>query len=95
MRLSIFHLFFVPVFERVALDLDDTMHRMGNIVYLFEPGPLPMLESTMLVGFLIHVLCRVPQIAAIWAGATVRQSFINSPDFQENNMMAARHATSF
>ncbi len=37
-------LIFFSFFERVALEFDDKMHRMGNIIQLYEPGPLPVLE---------------------------------------------------
>ncbi len=40
-------LIFFSAFERVALDPDDKMHRMGNIIQLYEPGPLPALEPIM------------------------------------------------
>ena len=31
-------LIFFSAFERVALESDDKMHRMGNIIQLYEPG---------------------------------------------------------
>jgi len=32
-------LIFFSAFERVALESDDKVHRMGNIIQLYEPGP--------------------------------------------------------
>ncbi len=55
-------LIFFSAFERVALESDYKMHSMGNIIQLYEPGPLPALEPIMHVGFLSHVLCRVSLI---------------------------------
>ena len=54
-------LIFFSAFERVALESDDKMHRMGKIIQLYEPGPLPALEAIMHVGFLSHVLCSLVQ----------------------------------
>ncbi len=39
-------------FERVQLETDDQMHQMGDIIQLYEPGPLPALEPILHVGFL-------------------------------------------
>ncbi len=49
-------LIFFSAFEKLALESDDKMHRMGNIIQSYEPGPLPVLEPIMLGGFLSHVL---------------------------------------
>ena len=37
---------FFSAFERVALESGDKMHRMDNIIQLYEPGPLPALEPS-------------------------------------------------
>ncbi len=55
-------LIYFSAFERVAPEFDDKIHRMGNIIQLYEPSPLPALEPIMHAGFLSHVLCRVPLI---------------------------------
>jgi hypothetical protein len=57
------------VFERVALESDDKMHRMGNMFQLYELDPLPALEPIMHVGFLSHVLCGVPLIPCFMDGS--------------------------
>jgi len=74
-------LIFFSAFERVALESDDKMHRMGNIIQLYEPGPLPALEPIMHVGFLSHVLCRVPLIPCFMDGSdhpTIPRRFARS-----------------
>lgn len=48
-------LVFFSALERVQLDPEDEMHRIGDIIQLYEPGPLPALEPIMHVGFLSHV----------------------------------------
>ena len=72
-------LIFFSAFERVALDPDDKMHRMGNIIQLYEPGPLPALEPIMHVGFLSHG--RVPLIPCFMDGSdhpTIPRRFARS-----------------
>ena len=74
-------LIFFSAFERVALESDDKMHRMGNIIQLYEPGPLPALEPIMHVGALSHVLCRVPLIPCFMDGSdqpTIPRRFARS-----------------
>ena len=76
-------LIFFSAFERVALESDDKMHRIGNIFQLYEPGPLPALEPIMHVGFLSHVLCRVPRIPCFMDGSdrpTIPRRFARSSD---------------
>ena len=34
-------LIFFSAFEQVILDNSDSLHRMGEIIRLYEPGPLP------------------------------------------------------
>ena len=68
-------------FERVKLETDDQMHQMGDIIQLYEPGPLPALEPILHVGFLAHVLCRVPLIPCYMGGSehpTVPHRFARS-----------------
>ena len=62
-------LIFFSAFERVRLDPDDEMHKLGDIIQLYEPGPLPALEPIMHVGFLSHVLCRVPLVPCYMEGS--------------------------
>ena len=62
-------LIFFSAFERVALESDNKMQRMGNIIQLYKPGPLPALEPIMHVGFLSRVLCRVPVIPCFMYGS--------------------------
>jgi hypothetical protein len=74
-------LIFFSAFERVALESDDKMHRMGNIIQLYYPGPLPVLEPFMHVGFLSHVLCRAPPIPCFMDGrdhSTIPRRFARS-----------------
>ena len=74
-------LIFFSAFERVALESDDQMHGMGNIIQLYEPGPLPALEPIMHVGFLSHVLCKVPLIPCFMDGSdhpTIPRRFARS-----------------
>jgi hypothetical protein len=40
-------LIFFSGFEQVILDDSDSLHRMGEIILLYEPGPLPALEPIM------------------------------------------------
>ena len=66
---------------RVQLETDDPMHQMGDIIQLYEPGPLPALEPILHVGFLGHVLCRVPLIPCYMGGSehpTVPHRFARS-----------------
>ena len=53
---------FFSAFELVILDDSDSLYRMGENIIFSEPGPLPELETMMHVGFLSHVLCRVPLV---------------------------------
>ena len=62
-------LIFFSAFERVRLDPDDEMHKLGDIIQLYEPGPLPALEPIVHVGFLSHVLCRVPLVPCYMEGS--------------------------
>ncbi len=62
-------LIFFSAFERVQLESDNEMHKMGDIIQLYEPGPLPVHEPIMYVGFLSHVLCRVPLIPCYMDGS--------------------------
>ena len=68
-------LIFFSAFERVRLDPDDEMHKLGDIIQLYEPGPLPALEPIMHVGFLSHVLlyaeCR--WFRATWKEVTIQR----------------------
>ena len=59
---------FFSAFERVILDDSDSLHRMGKIILLYAPGPLQALEPIMHVGFLSHVLCRVPLVPCYMDG---------------------------
>ncbi len=71
-------------FERVALESDDKMYRMGKIIQLYEPGPLPALEQIMHIGFndrFGHVLCIVPLIPCLMDGSdhpTIPRQFARS-----------------
>ena len=56
-------------FERVQLESDNEMHKMGDIIQLYEPGSLPVHEPIICVGFLSHVLCRVPLIPCYMDGS--------------------------
>ena len=74
-------LIFFSALESEALESVDKMHRMGNIIQLYEPGPLPALEPIMHVGFLSHVLCRVPLIPWFMDGSdypTIPRRFARS-----------------
>jgi hypothetical protein len=74
-------LIFFSAFERVQLESDNEMHKMGDIIQLYEPGPLPVHEPIMYVGFLSHVLCRVPLIPCYMDGSehpTVPHRFARS-----------------
>ena len=74
-------LVFFSAFERVVLETDDQMHQMGDIIQLYEPGPLPALEPILHVGFLSHVLCRVPLVPCYMGGSehpTVPHCFARS-----------------
>ena len=62
-------LIFFSALERVQLDPADEMHRLGDIIQLYEPGPLPALEPIMHVGFLCHVLCRAPLMPCYMGGS--------------------------
>ena len=79
-------------FERDQLETDYQMHQMGDIIQLYEPGPLPALELILHVGFLTHVLCRVPLIPCYMDGIkhpTVPHHFARS--FKVPNSRADRH----
>ena len=74
-------LIFLSAFERVRLDPDDEMHKLGDIIQLYETGPLPALEPIMHVGFLSHVLCRVPLVPCFMEGSdhpTIPRRFARS-----------------
>ena len=74
-------LIFISAFERVKLDPDDEMHKIGDIIQLYEPGPLPAFEPIMHVGFLSHVLCRVPLVPCFMDGSdhpTIPRRFARS-----------------
>ncbi len=74
-------LIFFSAIERVRLDPDDEMHKLGDIIQLYEPGPLPALEPIMHVGFLSHVLCRVPLVPCYMEGSdhpTIPRRFARS-----------------
>ena len=63
-------LIFFSSLERVQLDPADEMHRLGDIIQLYEPGPLPALVPIMHVGFLCHVtLCRAPLMPCYMGGS--------------------------
>ena len=92
-----FDIFEIPLvyfsaFGRVQLETDDQMHQMGDIIQLYEPGPLPALEPILHVGFLAHVLCRVPLIPCYIGGSehpTVPHRFARSS--KVSNGRADRH----
>ena len=74
-------LVFLSAFERVQPESDNEMHKMGNVIRLYEPGPLPVHEPIIYVGFLSHVLCIVPQIPCYMGGSkhpTVSHRFARS-----------------
>ena len=73
-------LIFFSALERVQLDLADEMHRLGDIIQLYEPGPLPALEPIMHVGFLC---ARRHWCLVKWEAVTIQQSHIALPDLQE------------
>ena len=78
--------------ERVQLETEDQMHQMGDIIQLYEPGPLPALEPILHLGFLAHVLCRVPLIPCYMGGSehpTVPHRFARSS--KVSNGRADRH----
>jgi hypothetical protein len=88
-------LIFFSAFERVILDDSDSLHRMGEIILLYEPGPLPALEPIMHVGFLSHVLCRVPLVPCYMDGnehPTIPRRFYRSSRVQHGR--ADRHESS-
>jgi len=68
---------------------------MGEIILLYEPGPLPALEPIMHVGFLSHVLCRVPLVPCYMDGnehPTIPRRFYRSSRVQHGR--ADRHESS-
>jgi hypothetical protein len=74
-------LIFFSAFESVALESDDKMRRMGIIIQLYKSGPFSALEPIMHVGFLSHVLCRVPLIPCFMDGSdhpTILRRFARS-----------------
>ncbi len=76
-------------FERVALESDDKMHRMGKTIQLYEPGPLSALEPIMKVGYFSHVLCRVPLIPCFMDGSdhpTIPRRFVRSTLINHHGM---------
>ena len=88
-------LIFFSAFERVILDDSDSLHRMGEIILLYEPGPRPALEHIMHVGFLSPVLCRVPLVPCYMDGnehPTIPHCFYRSSRVQHGR--ADRHKSS-
>ena len=55
-------------FEKIRPDPRDEIQRVEGIIQLYEPDPYPAREPILHVGFLAHVLCRMPLVPRYLGG---------------------------